>query len=80
MHVKHILGMTGVAAQSTISDDYFKSKRAAVLNALKCKTVLIFAKAASMRINADLEPAHLAPPLCRASFCVSPIVYVCWCS
>ena len=42
--------MTGVAAQPNISDDYFKSKRATFLNALKCKTGLILAKAAAMRI------------------------------
>jgi hypothetical protein len=35
-HVKHILGMAGVPARPTISDDYFKLKRAAFL---KCKTV-----------------------------------------
>ena len=56
--------MTGVmAAQPNISDDYFKSKRAAFLNALKCKTGLILAKAAAMRINANVEPVYLAPPL-----------------
>jgi hypothetical protein len=60
-HVKHVLGMTGVAAQPNISDDYFKSKRAAFLTALKCKTGPILAKAASMRINANLEPAYLGP-------------------
>jgi hypothetical protein len=54
--------MTGVAAQTNISDDYFKSKRAAFLNALKCKTGLILDKAAFMRINANLEPAYLPPP------------------
>ena len=54
--------MTGVAAQPNISDDYFKSKRAAFLNGLKCKTGLILAKAAAMRINANVEPAFLAPP------------------
>jgi hypothetical protein len=70
------LGMTGVAAQPNISDDYFKSKRAAFLNALKCKTGLILAKAAAMRINAYLEPASLAPPLCPSSFCASPNVFV----
>ena len=56
--------MTGVmAAQPNISDDYFKSKRAAFLNALKCKTGLILAKAAAMRINANLEarPRSLLP-------------------
>lgn len=48
--VQRILGMTGAAAQPNISDDCFKSKRAAFLNALKCKTGLILAKAAAMRI------------------------------
>ena len=53
-HVKYILGMNGVAAQPNISDGYFKSMRAACLHALKCKTGLILAKAATMRINANL--------------------------
>ena len=54
--------MTGVmAAQPNISDDYFKSKRAAFLNALKCKTGLILAKAAAMHVSAILEPTYLAP-------------------
>ena len=56
------MSSTSWAAQPNISDDYFKSKRAAFLNALKCKTGLILAKAAAMRINATLEPAYLAPP------------------
>ena len=43
-------------------DDYLKSKRTSFLNALKCKTGLILAKAAAMRINANVEPAFLAPP------------------
>ena len=75
-HVKHILGMTGVAAQPNISDGYLKSKRAAFLNALKCKKGLIPAKAAPMRINANWE----TPPLCPASFCASPNVSVSSCS
>ena len=49
-HDKHILGMTGVAVQPSISDDCFKSKRASFLNALKCETCLILAKAADIRI------------------------------
>ena len=46
-----------MAVQPNIADDYFRSKRAAFLNALKCKTGLIPAKAA-----ANLETACLAPP------------------
>ena len=46
--------MTGMAAQTNISDDYLKSKRAAFPHALTCKTGLILAKAAAMRINAYL--------------------------
>ena len=52
-----------MAAQPNISDDYFKSKRPAFLNALKYKTGLILAKAAA--IIANLEPACLASPLPR---------------
>jgi hypothetical protein len=77
--VKHNLGMTGMASQPNISDDYFKSKRASYLNALKCKTGVILAKTAAMRVT-NLEPAYLAPPLCPPSFCASTNVSVYWCS
>ena len=75
------MGMTGMEAQPNISDDYFKLKRDTFLNALKCKTGLILAKAAAMRINANLEPAYLAPPSApRPSARRSPNVSVYWCS
>ena len=54
------------------------SSRSAFLHALTCKTGLILAKAAAMRINAKLEPVCLAPPLCLASFCALPNVSVYW--
>ena len=60
-HVKHILGITGVAAQPNISDDYFKSKRAAFLNAFTCKTGLIHVKAAAAAMH--INSICLAPPL-----------------
>ena len=53
-------GMKGAAAQPIIADDYFKSKRAAFLHALECKTGLILAKAVAVRINANSGPAYLA--------------------
>ena len=56
-HIKHIL----MATQPNISDDYFESMRASFLSVLKCKAGLILAKAAAMRINANLEPTYLAP-------------------
>ena len=59
---------SGVAGQSLISDDYFKSKRASLLNALTCKAGRILAKAAAMRINANLEPAYLAPTSAQHPF------------
>ena len=37
------------------SDDYPKSKRTSFLNALKCKTGLILAKAAAMRIKSNID-------------------------
>ena len=40
------------------------------------ETGLILPKAAAMRIDANLEPAYLSPPLCPASFCASPNVSV----
>jgi hypothetical protein len=58
-HVKHILGMNDVAAQPKSSWDYFNSKCAAFLNALKCKPGLILAKAADMRIT--IWSPHTSP-------------------
>ena len=44
----------GVTAQPNVSDDYLKSKCPVFVNALKCKTRLILAKAAAMPINANI--------------------------
>jgi hypothetical protein len=74
--VKYILGMNAVAAQPNISDDYFKSKRAAFLNALKCKTGLILAKSRCHGINASSDPVcpPSVPRFLRVAKCLCMLV------
>lgn len=57
--VKQVGGMHDVAAQPYLSDDFFKSKRAAFSSALQGKTCLIFAKATAMFLMENLEPSNL---------------------
>jgi hypothetical protein len=66
--VKQVVAMDVVAAQPNLEDDFFKSKRAAFFNALKCKTGLILTKATAMHVNANLEPSSLGHPAPSRSF------------
>jgi hypothetical protein len=68
--------MNDLAAQVNLEDNFSKSKRAAFLNAFKCKTGLILDKATAMRINANLEPSSVGAPAPSLSsprllFCLS---------